>query len=349
MRQPLVTVLMPVYNGEKYLCEAIDSILSQTYKNFEFLIINDGSIDKSAELILGYDDARIRCINKGTNSGITSTLNNGLSLAQGKYVARMDSDDISLPHRLEIQVELLEKNPEIGVCGGAIKHFGAASGEYYFPANHDEISSWLLFRNIIAHPTVMLRRSILIENNIFYNELCAAEDYQLWTELGKVTQFRNLHNILLHYRLHSDSISSSTKERLAEGASAVRRQQVGLLKIIPTDRELTIHNKLAYCAFLNDISFFRDTKQWLEKLQKANLKSGFFPEPAFSNVLFENWFSFCQLAKKNNVNCCFDYFRSSLRPFSWRLSFDERHFVVSYILSFFISALAKMKALVKFS
>ncbi|MFT5919102.1 MAG: glycosyltransferase involved in cell wall biosynthesis, partial [Granulosicoccus sp.] len=114
---PLVTVLLPVYNAEKFLEQAIRSVLDQTFTEFEFLIINDGSTDRSEEIIVSFNDSRIRYIKNETNLKLIKTLNKGIEFASGKYIARMDADDISLPTRFEQQVALLEKQPEIGVCG----------------------------------------------------------------------------------------------------------------------------------------------------------------------------------------------------------------------------------------
>jgi len=117
MKEPKVTVLMPVYNGEKYLNEAIDSILGQTFKDFKFLIINDGSTDGTADILKSYKDSRIKVTNNEKNIGLTKSLNKGLKMAKSEYIARMDADDISLPTRLQKQVEFMDSHPKVGVCG----------------------------------------------------------------------------------------------------------------------------------------------------------------------------------------------------------------------------------------
>ena len=124
MTSATVTVLMPVYNGEMYLREAIDSILHQTFTDFEFLIINDGSTDNSETIILSYDDSRIRYEKNDSNLKLIATLNKGIELAKGKYIVRMDADDISIPDRIEKQVAFLEKNPDVGICGSWFTAFG---------------------------------------------------------------------------------------------------------------------------------------------------------------------------------------------------------------------------------
>ena len=153
---PLVTVLMAVYNGEKYLREAIESILDQTYTNFEFLIINDGSSDRTEEIILSYNDKRIRYIKNEQNLKLIASLNKGLDLAKGEFIARMDADDISLPERLEKQINFLEKHPEIGLLGSWVRTLGLTNNRnIIFKQGHNTIRIQLLFNNFFHHPSVV--------------------------------------------------------------------------------------------------------------------------------------------------------------------------------------------------
>ena len=150
---PLVTVLMPVYNGEKYLKEAIESILNQTFKDFEFLIINDGSTDNSVKIIQSFNDLRIRLIHNESNIGLIKTLNKGLKLSNGKYIARMDCDDVSLPKRLSVQINFMEKHPEIGVCGSWVKIIGLEQKFINkYPQKHEEARHiFYLTRPLLTH------------------------------------------------------------------------------------------------------------------------------------------------------------------------------------------------------
>ncbi|MGH2416577.1 MAG: glycosyltransferase family 2 protein, partial [Microcystaceae cyanobacterium] len=180
MFNPKVTVIMPVYNSEDYLYNSINSILNQTFKNLEFLIFNDGSTDKSAEIIQSYSDPRIKFYNSYKNCGHVVHLNRGIDLAQGQYIARMDSDDIALPKRLEKQVTFLEKHPEVGILGSycwLINELGQKLGIYPVPLHDLQIRWTSLLANPFAHPTVILRRDVLRENNLNYNiSLQAVED-----------------------------------------------------------------------------------------------------------------------------------------------------------------------------
>jgi glycosyltransferase involved in cell wall biosynthesis len=214
MSTPAISVVMPVYNGEKYLREAIDSILSQTYTDFEFIILNDGSTDKTEEIILSYTDPRIVYVKNEDNLQIVKTLNKGIGIAKGKYIARMDADDISLPERFEKQFKFMEENPEVGVCGAWIETFGNQSLFWQYPVNHNEIRISLLFYSCMGHPTVMIRNDF--RDLLFYDQnYNKAEDYELWQRLVRITKFHNLPFFLLKYRLHLNQTDLSIQSSVA--------------------------------------------------------------------------------------------------------------------------------------
>lgn len=203
-----VSVLMPVYNTEEvFLREAIESILSQTFKDFEFLIINDGSTNNAEEIILSYKDERIKYIKNEFNIGLIKTLNKGLELVQGEYIARMDSDDISLPERFEKQVKYLDKNPEIQVLGTWFKYFPGNRIVQTATTPKDIKEKMLVSSNEIGHPTAMIRNSVLKKFNAKYDENALyVEDYALWLSLIDKVKFANIGEVLLYYRMHKNSI-----------------------------------------------------------------------------------------------------------------------------------------------
>jgi len=206
-----VTVLMPVYNAEKYVREAVNSILNQTFSDFEFLIIDDGSTDRSWDILNSYSDTRIRLIQNPTNLKLIATLNLGLKLATGEYIARMDADDISMPERLAKQVEFLKIHLEVGVLGTAIKivdQWKNPIGTLQFPDESNMARWWLHFACPVAHPTVMMRRSVVERAGGYNPELIHAEDYDLWRKLATITHIANLKDVLLHYRRHESVIST---------------------------------------------------------------------------------------------------------------------------------------------
>ena len=208
MSLPLVTVLMPVFNSEKHLKEAIESILNQSYTNFIFLIINDGSTDLSEAIIRSYQDERIRYVKNTENIQLIATLNKGIELINTKYIARMDADDIAHPERLEKQISFLEKNPDCIVCGSYYQFIGQSEQIIHLPILNDQIKFQLLYFNSFCHPSTVIRTSVFQENNIKFNkEYKHAEDYFLWTELALKGEFYNIPEVLLYYRKHDSQIS----------------------------------------------------------------------------------------------------------------------------------------------
>ncbi len=214
---PKISVLMPVYNPkEEYLRESIESILNQTYSDYEFIIINDSSTNNAKQVILSYDDSRIKYFENEENLGLIKTLNRGLELVTGEYIARMDQDDISLPERFAKQVDFLDNNKDIDVLGTWFKRF-PKDIIMDLPSEDADIKEFFLFNNnAIGHPTVMIRKSTLDKYDFKYNEEHKnAEDYGLWLNMMEKTKFANLPEVLLNYRLHENNISvASSKEQV---------------------------------------------------------------------------------------------------------------------------------------
>src|SRR5258708_307711 len=213
---------MPVFNSECFLKDAIDSILGQSFADFEFIIIDDGSTDGSNAILLDYAsrDERLR-VYAQSNQGITLSLNRGLGLATGTYIARMDADDISLANRFQQQVAFMEQHHEIDVCGAWMKTIGDPVGhEMRYPTSHEAIRSYLIFGSPLAHPTVIIRRATFEQAHLKYDvKYQRAQDYELWTRASRQLRFVNLSEVLLHYRIHPQQAGQhdSTSQRQAMG------------------------------------------------------------------------------------------------------------------------------------
>lgn len=222
---PSVTVLMSVFNGDAYLEEAIESILSQSYSDFEFLIINDGSTDNTDTILkhAAKRDARIQVIHQD-NQGLVASLNHGLRKARGQLVARIDADDIAYPQRLEKQVSHMAKHPYLLALGSAITLIdsdGNSLKDIYYPVGVDEVRSQMLRGSKLAHPAVIMRRKEVMQVGA-YREACRhAEDYDLWLRLLELGDIDNLTEPLLFYRHHENKISvtESFTQRLATECS----------------------------------------------------------------------------------------------------------------------------------
>ena len=203
-----VTFLLPVYNGEKFLSEALESIQKQTFENFEVLIINDGSSDGTQEIIDSFmsRDARFRCISR-ENRGLIKSLNEGLDAIKTKYIARMDADDLCHPQRLELQLKYMDANPDIGISGTNTKYFGLKETDMNYPVEHEKLVALLPYVPSFCHPSVIIRREVLEKNSLRYDEqFIDSEDYKLWLDLSDVTRFGSLPHPLLYYRTHGESI-----------------------------------------------------------------------------------------------------------------------------------------------
>jgi GT2 family glycosyltransferase len=212
--KPRVTVLLPVWNGERYLREAIDSILSQTFRDFEFLIINDGSTDSSPAILASYHDPRIRVVNNATNLGLTRTLNHGLSLVTGEYTARQDADDISEPNRLARQVAYLDAHRQVALVGCSYKKIGPSGeelGDRPLPTDCSDLRWALLFYNPFIHSAVMFRQE-LVKNTVGrYNEAFPyVQDYDLWSRIARGLPVANLPEYLVKYRHSPTSMSNNS-------------------------------------------------------------------------------------------------------------------------------------------
>jgi len=215
MRKFKVSVVMSVYNGEKYLREAVDSILGQTFRDFEFIIVDDGSTDHTWTILQSYDDSRIVLLRNQENIGLTRSLNKGLAAARGEYIARMDADDVSLPKRLEKQVAYLDAHPEVGLLGTWVEIIGERGERLSVlrrPVDPLFITWSLLFDNCLVHSTVMYRRS-LVGKLGGYNPSRYAQDYDLWSRMSLETQIVKLPEVLVSWRSHPAGITAQKLAR----------------------------------------------------------------------------------------------------------------------------------------
>jgi glycosyltransferase involved in cell wall biosynthesis len=222
---PFISVLMPVYNAASYLEDAIKSVLEQSFDDFEFLIINDGSTDDSLEIIEQQMDKRIRIINKKNN--FIESLNMGLMEARGKYIARMDADDRMHSDRLKKQCKFMEANPDIDVCGTWAETFGTSVGAIQTHITHEELILAMLLYNPMIHPSIMMKKSIFDnDKNLLYDyNYPSAEDYKLWTLLAlKGYRFANIPEILFYYRISCQQVTANCRHEMDESTLKIQRE-----------------------------------------------------------------------------------------------------------------------------
>lgn len=209
---PLVSVVMPVKNVEKYIDESLQSIINQTYKNIEIVIIDDHSQDETYNIIKNYQkiDKRIKIFRNSSTKYISHSLNTGIKHSKGKYIIRMDGDDYSYPNRIATQVKFMEKNPKIGVSGGSIDVCNEKLNILFtkcYPLNDHDIRKKIFYMSPFAHPATIWRSNMLKQTKGYNIHLFGAEDYDLYFRIGKMCNMANIDNILIKYRLSNHSFS----------------------------------------------------------------------------------------------------------------------------------------------
>ncbi len=290
--KPEVSVILPVYNGARFLREAIQSILDQTFSDFELIIINDGSTDQSEEMVLSFSDKRIRYVKNHHNMGLIATLNKGLEMASGTYIARMDCDDISLPLRFEKQVEYFRSHPEVGLIGSCFIQFNGEQRRLKkLPLTHNEIKASLLFHSVVAHPTVMWRKSISDEHHLLYElNFPNAEDFRFWCKMSDVTELANMEEPLLLYRIHDQQISIRKADEKEESVRRIQTSQLEKLQIFATEQELECHSRLSNGRGMQKKEQLQQVDQWIKKVMTANQSAKRYRAIEFENVIARLYF-----------------------------------------------------------
>ncbi len=324
---PTVTVLMPVYNGAKYLSEAIESILSQSFTDFELLIINDGSTDNSKAIIQSYSDPRIVYVENPTNLKLIATLNKGLQIAKGKYIVRMDADDISLPTRIERQVLFMEKEPDIGVAGTWVIAIDSEEYPVKYESDSDNIKIRMLLSCHLNHPSTIIRTAIIKQFHLEYPTAhIHAEDYALWLKVLEVSKIGMIEEYLLKYRVHNDKIGTLHYDTQWQQSFELRRQQ--LAKLTPvSNEEFRLFNSFIYHTtpehfVYPEPSTFRNANEFLilgaflKRVIAANERLGIYNPQKFSSFLSEKWKYFCLGHTSSGIKVYQSFFKYSFQEYS---------------------------------
>lgn len=267
---PLVSILMPVYKTARYLREAMDSMLTQTFTDFELIVLNDCSPDNAEEILDSYTDPRIVRYKGEKNAGLSNVLNVGIGMARGKYIARMDSDDLSMPERLQIQVDYLEAHSDIDLVSVGMQLFGAKEEVWLREQDPEKNKIIALFHSPILHASSMWKKDSFEKYGLrFRQEMVPSEDYDLWTRaFVKGLRFVNLRQVLYMYRIHPEQASTNTSLT----AEKDRQVQQNYLKaVLPT---LSQKNRERFPDKLWPIFF-------------ANLRTGFFDKFLLAQRLYK--------------------------------------------------------------
>jgi glycosyltransferase involved in cell wall biosynthesis len=309
-----VSIVMPVYNGEEFLKSAIESILKQTFIAFELIIINDGSTDDSEVIIQSFSDERIRYINHVKDRGLVAALNTGISVAIGKYIARMDADDICLPNRIAAQFEFMEQYPNVVLLGTQLQVLGGGKISHMY-CESDELKASLLIGASFAHPTVMLRKSTIVENNLKYEEAYLhAEDYSLWSQICQYGDIRNLNEIGIQYRKHPKQITCVYSEQMRQTSRRIRKDYATHLGITLNDFEFTLLNTIAEKTYLQSECFDLKEAAAFLNLLVIHLSDSGLEKSAVEKVIYSVWLNMCgtlQKAKKKSLYKEFRMFKKN--------------------------------------
>jgi glycosyltransferase involved in cell wall biosynthesis len=283
---------MPVHNREAYVFEAVSSILNQTVRDLELIIINDFCNDRSMDIINSIHDDRIIIINNEQNLGITKSLNKGIRSAKGRFIARMDDDDISHPKRFERELEFLESHPDISVVGTYPRLIGDQSGIWELPRDNDLIVSYLIFQPMLVNPSTILRREVFDEY-LYDESFLTSEDYELWTRVAKKYKFHNINEVLISYRRHPGQSVVYAKPMQIEYRKRIQKRHLAELGIDYSEGQLQLHADIGNWVFHKEPDWVNEAGKWLIKLKIANSFHHIFPEPAFTKMLSIKWLNIC--------------------------------------------------------
>jgi hypothetical protein len=287
MSTPKVTVLMSVYNAERFVAQAVDSVLSQTFTNFEFLIFEDRSTDSSRDILRSYDDPRIRLVENTENLGLTRNLAAGMTMARGEFIARMDADDVCVPTRLEQQLAYLDAHPDVSVLGSAVTFFDESGKEFvaHQPLEHEEIKCTLFYGFTMLHPSVMMRKDDFEKHGLNYDPAFrVSQDHDLWTRAIRVLRFSNLYEPLLQMREHPGKIGRTRKPLQQEFSDLIRRRQLLELGIMPTPHQLTLLAEHETNPTQWTVEDCREFERMLLQIFAANLSNSVFHQDALSRI-----------------------------------------------------------------
>jgi hypothetical protein len=313
---PKVTVLMSAYNAERYVAEAVDSVLAQTFPDFEFLIFEDASTDRTREIFRSYSDPRIRVVENEANLGLTRNLQRGMLMACGEYVARMDADDVCMPQRLARQLEYLGAHPEIAVLGSAVTFFGEGREPFvgHQPVGHDAIKCALLYGFTMLHPTVMIRKKDFDRYGLNYDPAFpVSQDHDLWERAIRKVRFANVSETLLHLRMHAEKIGTVRNDQQRRYSDLIRSRQLAELGVSATPAEVRVLGEHGSPQATWTLADCQALEQLLLRIFESNKKSGVFDQGMLVGMGVAHFRGTCRHLLLNGNGAGRYYWRSRIR------------------------------------
>lgn len=277
-KHPLVSVIMPVYNSEKYIEQSVKSILNQTYENLELIIVDDASTDRTAEKLYLENDPRIKILTNKANLGNYPSRNRGLKIARGEYIFVMDADDLAFPHRIERQLFYMLNHPDVGIISTSFQRFGVGNNAVVnYPFDYDSLKIHFLENNYCLHPGLCIRSQFFSkQDSLLYNEQYQyASDYDFISRNFRNFKICNIPEVLVEYRVHEDQITSSKYPEQQEYADEIRINYLSNIDLFPHKIEKEIHLSLMKHSF-SRVFHIRDYLRWSNKIVYFNMRNPFF-------------------------------------------------------------------------
>lgn len=313
---PKVSVLLPVYNVAPYIRETIASIQSQTFVDFELIVIDDLSTDDTAAIVAGIKDDRILLIRNSHNLGRAGSDNAGLVAVRGQYIAKMDGDDLCHPERLKRQVAYLDHHPEVNVVGSWLQNFGASTYLNRYPSTPVAAQVLTLFTLPIGNPSVMLRTCLFREGKMRYDAaLRQTEDYDFFARYVRELRAVALPEVLIRYRVLPKANKTTTLTERASVANEVRARLLSDWGLTYTARELKLHNTIAMLDCLLGDVCLEEVEMWLLKIIQHNDEIPLFEPAALRRGLGERWFEVCYTYPQHRLKGIWRFGRSPLAKY----------------------------------
>lgn len=310
-----LSIIIPAFNAERYISQSIQSVLNQTYNNFELIIINDGSTDNTRVIIESFDDERIKYFENEKNQGIVYSRNKGLRIAKGDYIGMLDADDIAYPEKFETQINFLEKNGDFGMIGSWARFIDENGkhmpGGWKLKAKPEMIPSLMLFKNYFLQSAVLYRKECITKFT-FKEGFDILEDYLIWLEIIKKFKVWNLQEYLLDYRIHSGGITKTHQEEKVEKEKKVFRIQLLEMGIDTTEQEIELHLLIRDDSKITKIKTLKLIEKWLIKINDHNLKTEIYNHKMLTRVIFNRWLKVCFKAKYLHIKMIYTLLSSEI-------------------------------------
>jgi len=301
MKAPIVSVFMAAYNAEEFIEGSINSILNQSFKDFELIIVNDGSTDQTVAIVEQIKDPRIKLVHNPKNIGLQATRNRLLDLATGKYIAILDSDDIASTDRLETQVSFLENHSNIALCGGhadVIDENHQFTGIRYIQPCDETLETFMLFGNPFINSTVLFRTEVFLELK-GYRDYAPAEDFDLFVRIAANHKIANLDKTLVKYRIHQSNVSKTENHLQLKNENRILENLRVDLGLTSNDHTSAVHLSIYKGTF--DRFSFKDYSEFLIQLKRANRQTGRYDQEILDKFLFNKWFKIIREKKAKNA------------------------------------------------